>query len=119
MVTNQLKNQHLLWRAGFGPMAEEVQQLSKASPQSYLSALLKASSKSPATIDVASNALKGLVMGVDEIGRQSRQLSDEDKRMIRQQSRQEREIFFQRPSENLAPCRLQLPEILPVKIHDV
>ena len=89
MVTNQLKNQHLLWRAGFGPMAEEVQQLSKASPQSYLSSLFKASSKHPATIDVASNALKGLVMGIDEIGRQSRQLSDEDKKKIRQQSRQD------------------------------
>src|SRR5215207_1412818 len=89
MVTNQLKNQHLLWRAGFGPMAEEFHQLSKSSPQSYLTALFKASSKHPGTIDVASNALKGLVMGMDEVARQSRQLSDEDKKKLRQQSRQD------------------------------
>ena len=89
MVTNQLKNQHLLWRAGFGPTVEEFHQLSKFSPQSYLTALFKASSKHPGTIDVASNVLKGLVMGMDEVARQSRQLSDEDKKKLRQQSRQD------------------------------
>ena len=89
MVTNQLKNQHLLWRAGFGPTVEEFHQLPKFSPQSYLTALFKASSTHPGTIDVASNVLKGLVMGMDEVARQSRQLSDEDKKKLRQQSRQD------------------------------
>jgi uncharacterized protein (DUF1800 family) len=89
MVTNQLKNQHLLWRAGFGPTVEEFHQLPKFSPQSYLTALFKASSKHPGTIDVASNVLKGLVMGMDEVAKQSRQLSDEDKKKLRQQSRQD------------------------------
>ena len=89
MVSNQLKNQHLLWRAGFGPTVEEFHQLSKFSPQSYLAALFKASSNHPGTIDVASNVLKGLVMGMDEVARQSKQLSDEDKKKLRQQSRQD------------------------------
>ena len=89
MLSNQLKNQHLLWRAGFGPTVEEFHQLSKVSPKSYLSALFKASSGAPQTIDVASNALKGLVMGMDEIARQSRQLSDEDKKKLRRQSRED------------------------------
>lgn len=89
MVSNQLKNQHLLWRAGFGPTVEEFHQLSKFSPQSYLAALIKASSNHPGTIDVASNVLKGLVMGMDEVARQSKQLSDEDKKKLRQQSRQD------------------------------
>lgn len=89
MVTNQLKNQHLLWRAGFGPMAEEFHQLSKASSKSYLEALFKASSKSPTYIDVASNAVKGLMMGIDEIAKQSKQLSDEEKKKFRQQSKQD------------------------------
>jgi uncharacterized protein (DUF1800 family) len=89
MVTNQLKNQHLLWRAGFGPMAEEFHQLTNASTKSYVKALFKASEKSPAYIDVASNALKGLVMGMDEIAKQNKQLSDEEKRKVRQQSKQD------------------------------
>ena len=89
MVTTQLKNQHLLWRAGFGPMAEEFHQLPNSSTKSYVEALFKASSKAPNDIDVASNAVKGLFMGMDEVVKQNRQLSDEEKRQVRQQSRQD------------------------------
>ena len=89
MVTNQLKNQHLLWRAGFGPMAEEFHQLPNSSTKSYVEALFKASSKPPAYINVASDAVKGMLMGVDEIMRQKRQLSDEERKQMRQQSRQD------------------------------
>jgi uncharacterized protein (DUF1800 family) len=89
MLSNQLKNQHLLWRAGFGPMAEQVGQLTTASQKAYVEALFKSSAKSPKYIDVASNALKGLVMGMDEISKQSRQLNAEEKRKLRQQSRQD------------------------------
>ena len=88
VVTNQLKNQHLLWRAGFGPMAEELGQLSTASQKSYFAALSKASRKKPEYLDLADNYIKGLVMGVEEIGRQQRkELSDEEKKKLRQQSR--------------------------------
>jgi len=89
MISNQLKNQHLLWRAGFGPIPEEFHQLPDASSKSYVEALFKASSKFPGYIDVASNVIKGLVMGVDEISRQTKQLSDEEKKKLRRQSRQD------------------------------
>ena len=89
MVTNQLKNQHLLWRAGFGPMAEQVEGLTSASSKSYVEALFEASQKSPAYIDVASNALKGLLMGIDEVSKQNKQLNEEEKKKFRQQSRQD------------------------------
>jgi uncharacterized protein (DUF1800 family) len=89
VITNQLKNQHLLWRAGFGPMAEEIHQLDTVSPASYVKALLKGSSKSPVYMDVADSALKGLVMGVEEIGRAQRQLDEEQRKKIRQQSRED------------------------------
>lgn len=89
MVISQLKNQHLLWRAGFGPMAEELHQLTKSTTQAYTEALFKSSSKSPTYIDVASNALKGLMMGVDDVVKQNKQLSDEERRKMRQQSREE------------------------------
>lgn len=90
IVTPQLKNQHLLWRAGFGPMAEEYQQLATASHKSYINSLFKASAKSPETIDVADNALKGLMMGLKEAGRQQKQNQNENqRRKIRQQSRED------------------------------
>lgn len=89
MVTNQLRNQHLLWRAGFGPMAEELHQLPNASHKSYVAALFKASAKSPIFIDVVSNAFKGLVMGIGEIGKQNKQLNEDEKNKVRQQSKQD------------------------------
>ena len=88
-VSNQRKNQHLLWRAGFGPMAEDFPQLTQSSTNSYVSALFKASAKTPAYIDVADNFIKGLSMGVDEIGKQERrQLSDEEKKQVREKSKE-------------------------------
>lgn len=89
VVTNQLKNQHLLWRAGFGPMAEELGQLPNASQKSYFQALVKASRKNPQYLDVADNYLKGLAMGVEEVGRtQRRELNEEERKRVRQQSRE-------------------------------
>src|ERR1700754_1192914 len=86
-VTTQVKNQHLLWRAGFGPMAEEFHQLS-ASNRSYLNTMFKASAKGPEYIDVADSALKGLAMGVREVSQANKQLDEEQKRKMRQQSRE-------------------------------
>ena len=89
IVTPQLKNQHLLWRAGFGPMAEEFQQLATASHKSYVNSLFKASAKGPDMIDVADTAIKGLVMGVKEVGMQKRDGDESQRRKIRQKSRED------------------------------
>ena len=37
-VSNQLKNQHLLWRAAFGPMAENVNELTRSFSKRFVSA---------------------------------------------------------------------------------
>lgn len=90
IVTPQLKNQHLLWRAGFGPMAEEYQQLATATNKSYINSLFKASAKGPEMIDVADNAFKGLMMGVKEVSNaQKRDLDEGQRRKMRQQSRED------------------------------
>ena len=78
--SNLLQNQHLLWRAGFGPLAEEADQLEHASPRDYVNALFKASSKSPQYIDVADSAFKGLMMGMQEAGRQQKPALDNDQK---------------------------------------
>ena len=88
-LTNQIKNQHLLWRAGFGPAVEQLGDLSKFTPKQFYKALVKASDKKPAFIDVADDYLKGLVMGIEEVGRQSKKEMDADQRkMVQQKNRQ-------------------------------
>lgn len=77
-----------MWRAGFGPAASQLEQLKEISPQQLYKALQKASSKKPEYIDVADNYLKGLVMGIDDVAKQSKkELDKEDKKTIRQKQR--------------------------------
>ena len=86
---NQLKNQHLLWRAGFGPAVEQIPDLTKYTPQQFYKALVNASEKKAQYIDVADDYLKGLLMGIDEVKRQNRRDMDADERkMIQQKNRQ-------------------------------
>jgi uncharacterized protein (DUF1800 family) len=88
-LTNQLKNQHLMWRAGFGPAVEQVGDLSNFTPKQFYKALVKASAKKPDYIDVADDYLKGLMMGIEEVGRQQKKEMDPDQRkMVQQKNRQ-------------------------------
>ena len=83
--TNQLKNQHLLWRAAYGPMAENVNQLQEVSQKDLYQILVKTSAKKPEQFNVASNLLDGLVKGVQDIGMMQK-LSQDEKKMLRKQS---------------------------------
>ena len=86
---NQLKNQHLLWRAGFGPAVEQLGDLGQFSPGEFYKALVKASSKKPGYINVADNYLEGLMMGIDQVGRvQQKDLTPEEKKKMRQKNRE-------------------------------
>ncbi len=62
MLSQQLKNQHLMWRAGFGPAADQLEQLKNITPRQLYQALQNESGKKPAYMDVADNYLKGLYM---------------------------------------------------------
>jgi uncharacterized protein (DUF1800 family) len=88
-VSNQLKNQHLMWRAGFGPAIEQLGDLNKFSPKQLYKALQKASSNKPEYLNAADDYLKGLMMGIDEVGRQQRQDMDAEKRKELQQHSRE------------------------------
>ncbi|HWJ91804.1 MAG TPA: hypothetical protein VNR87_11870, partial [Flavisolibacter sp.] len=69
MISNQLKNQHLMWRAGFGPSADQLEDLKSVSPQEVFKAIQKASSKKPEYLDATDDYLKGLVKGIGEEGK--------------------------------------------------
>jgi uncharacterized protein (DUF1800 family) len=88
-LTNRQKNHHLMWRAGFGPAAQQLPDLDNISPSSLYKALQKQSSKQPGYINVADNYLQGLMMGIKEEGRKQRsEMSKEEKKMIQKKSRE-------------------------------
>ena len=82
----QFRNHHLLWRAGFGPKAEDLQALQKISSRELFAQMLRASSKSPEYINVASNSLDGLFKGILQEGK-IQELTKEQKQQIRRESR--------------------------------
>src|SRR5688572_26427104 len=87
-LSNQIKNQHLMWRAGFGPAVEQLGDLSKYTPKQIYTALVKASEKKPQYINVADDYLQGLFMGMEEIGRQQRkELTADERKMVQQKNR--------------------------------
>ncbi|HJS56256.1 MAG TPA: DUF1800 family protein, partial [Chitinophagaceae bacterium] len=87
-LANQLKNQHLMWRAGFGPAVEQLADMPQISPKQLYNALQKASSKKPEYIDVADDFLKGLFAGIDEVGRQERrkEMTVDERKKIQQKN---------------------------------
>lgn len=88
-VSNQQKNQHLLWRAGFGPAAEEMQQIRKAGQRSYVKALFKSSEKTPAFLDVADASIKEVFNRAGETpGRPRNTLTEEERREFQRKSRE-------------------------------
>jgi uncharacterized protein (DUF1800 family) len=87
-LTNQQKNQHLLWRAGFGAAVEQLGDLSEFSPHQFYKALIKGSDKKPEYINVADNYLQELMMGADQEQMKKRDLSPEEKKKRQQLSRE-------------------------------
>ncbi|HEX3768409.1 MAG TPA: hypothetical protein VHT72_08530, partial [Puia sp.] len=88
MNINQLKNQHLWWRAGFGPPVNRVKELSKKKPEDVFHYILKASERKPVLFDVADPHLKELVSQPMSLGK-LQGLKPEEKQMIRKQSVQD------------------------------
>ena len=84
-ISNQLKNQHLLWRAAYGPMTENVNQLQEVSQKELYRILVKTSAKGPESLNVAGNLLDGLVKGVQDLS-MLQKLSPDQKKMFFKQS---------------------------------
>jgi uncharacterized protein (DUF1800 family) len=90
MNSYQQKNQHLWWRAGFGPPANLVSALSMQKPDELFHSILKASEKKPEFFDVADPDLKEQFMGNQPMNPGKLQgLKPEERQMIRKQSVQD------------------------------
>ena len=85
LSVNQLRNQHLMWRAAFGPMPQNVNELSAISSKQLYHYLEKKSSCKPDEFNVATNLFNGLVKGIEDVGMMQR-LTQDQKKMLRKQS---------------------------------
>lgn len=92
-ISQQIKNQHLLWRAGFGIDVTNIGALAAAKAKHLYVALEKASVQTPEYFDVADNSIKGIFAGIDDIKKMQELskngLDNETKKKIRQQSQQD------------------------------
>lgn len=112
MVSNQLKNQHLMWRAGFGPAADQLNQLKNVTPLQLYKALQKASSKKPEYLDATDDYLKGLMKGIQDEGRRKKELERDERKNLQQQSRQAVKDLNLLWLENIVDSNQQLREKL-------
>src|SRR5436190_24123353 len=85
-VSNRLKNQHLLWRAAFGPMAENAASLDTLSQKDLWQLLLKTSEKKPEKFNVSQNLIDTYFSGMQ--GQQKPELTKEQRKKIKDQSRE-------------------------------
>ncbi len=85
-ASNRLKNQHLLWRAAFGPMAENSASLDSISQKNLWQLLLKTSEKNPEKFNVSQNLIDTYMTGM--AGQQRKELTKEQRKEIQDQSRE-------------------------------
>jgi uncharacterized protein (DUF1800 family) len=88
-ISDQLKKQHLLWRAGFGPAAQDIPLLFSSSGKDLYHSMVKSSDAQPVTIDTVSDFLKDKLTGQDQMQVSRKELSEEDKKMARRQNRED------------------------------
>ena len=87
-ASNRLKNQHLLWRAAFGPMAENAESLDIISQKKLWKLLLKTSEKIPEKINVSQNLIDTYFSGAKEMDSMKKpELTKEQRKEIQELSR--------------------------------
>jgi uncharacterized protein (DUF1800 family) len=90
MNDHVLKNQHLWWRAGFGPPVDQLTELAVQKPELLFHTILKASEKQPELFDVADPQLKEMILGDQGMSpAKMRGLKAGEKQMFRKQSVQD------------------------------
>jgi uncharacterized protein (DUF1800 family) len=104
-------NLHLLWRAGFGPAAEDIPAVNRLDRNSLYNQLVKSSTGKPEFINVASGTLDGLVKGLQAEGKMQ-ELSKEQRAQIRKESREALKNLNLRWLHEMVHSKAQLREKL-------
>ncbi len=117
-LSNRIKNQHLLWRAAFGPMAENAASLDTIS-QKYLWALLiKTSSKPVEKIEVTKNPADEYMNGMTDPKEMEKTLNNQElRKKLREQSREDLKKMNLRWLETMINSEAQLREKMSLFWH--
>ncbi len=117
-MSRQLKLQHLLWRAGFGPDSRSWQEWDKLDEYAWWPRLRDDSAAAPKFFDVADGAVRGLLMGFGELGKMERkELSKDQKKAVRQQSREDLQSLNLLWLEEMVQSKAQLREKMALFWH--
>ncbi len=113
-----MKLQHLLWRFGFGPRTKSWENWSALPPETWWPKLRDESMPAPQHFDVADGVVKGLLMGVGELGKMERRDLDKDqKRQLRKQSREDLQNLNLLWLEEMTHSKAQLREKMALFWH--
>jgi uncharacterized protein (DUF1800 family) len=117
-VSNRIKNQHLLWRSAFGPMAENAASLDSTSHKDLWALLVKTSSKPVEKIEVTKNPADEYMMGVtDPMEMEKKANNPELRKKIREKSRDDLKTLNLRWLETMVNSEAQLREKMSLFWH--
>ena len=117
-ASNRLKNQHLLWRSAFGPMAENAALLDTISQKDLWALLVKTSAKTVEKIQVTTNPADEYLMGItDPREVQNKMSSPEIKKKIREQSKDDLKVMNIQWIETMINSEAQLREKMSLFWH--
>ena len=117
-VSNRIKNQHLLWRAAFGPMAENAASLDTISQKNLWALLVKTSSKQVEKIEVTKNPADDYIMGEATPAEKQKTLNNPElRKKMREQSRDDLKMMNLRLLETMISSEAQLREKMTLFWH--
>ncbi|HEX2682823.1 MAG TPA: DUF1800 family protein, partial [Ferruginibacter sp.] len=117
-ASNRIKNQHLLWRSAFGPMAENAASLDSMSPKDLWQLLVKTSSKPVDKLEVTKNPADEYMTGNDDPREMQKAMSNPDlRRRLREQSRDDLKTLNIRWLETMVNSEAQLREKMSLFWH--
>ncbi|MGG9970536.1 DUF1800 domain-containing protein [Ferruginibacter sp. SUN002] len=92
-ISNRLKNQHLLWRAAFGPMAEMASDLDTMSQKKLWELLLSTSKKEPVKLNIASKAYDDYLNDMILMGGDTNKLTKDQRKALQDQSKDDLKLL--------------------------
>ncbi len=117
-VSNRTKNQHLLWRSAFGPMAENAALLDTMSPNDLWALLVKTSAKPVDKIEVTKNPADEYMMGMTDPKEIQKKIKDPGlRKKLREQSRDDLKKMNVRWMETMVNSEAQLREKMSLFWH--
>lgn len=118
VISNRLKNQHLLWRAAFGPMAEQSALLDDISQKNFWELLMKTSSGKVVMIETAQTPASELYKGMNDFSDMQKAINDPVlRKKLREQSRDDLKRLNIRWLDEMINSEAQLREKMSLFWH--